>query len=120
MLAHPAEKRGHLRLDSRIPMRYRKIETNIPEFKGSLMRNISEGGVRMNIYEFLPLNSKLAAEIPLASGRKPVQGVCRVAWIRKAAFGEQYDVGTEFLNLNQGDEGQIARFIFDKSVERAL
>jgi c-di-GMP-binding flagellar brake protein YcgR len=120
MFTHPTEKREHLRFDSRIPMRYRRIETNIQEFKGSLMRNISEGGLMMSIYEFLPLNSKLAMEIPLVPGKRPIQEVCRVAWIAKAAFGEQYRVGAEFLNLNQAEGEQIAGFIFDKSVEGIL
>lgn len=120
MFSDPEEKRKHVRLDSRIPMRYRKIETQSQEFKGSLMKNISEGGLRATIYEFLPLNSTLTMEVPLVSGRKAVQGVCRVAWIAKAAFGEQYDMGAEFVNLNQGDRPHIARFIFDKSVEKVL
>ena len=120
MFPDPGERRRHVRLDSHIPMRYRKIETKPQELKGSLMKNLSIGGVRMTIYEFLPLNSKLAMEIPLMFGGKPVQGACRVAWVKKIAFGEQYDVGVEFVNLNQGDQTQIAKFIFDKSVERIL
>lgn len=120
MFANPIEKRRHIRFDSRIPMRYRKIETNAREFKGSLMRNISEGGVKATIHEFLPLNSKLAMEIPLVSGRKSVNGTCRVAWIKKAGFSEQYNVGTEFLHLSEADKIEIANFIFSKSVEKVL
>ena len=104
------EKRKGPRFSSRIPMRYKKLERSSQEFKGSLMRNISAGGARMTIYEFLPLNFRLVAEIPLISGLKPLQGVCRVAWVEKAAFSEQYDVGLEFLNLNQEDKKQITEF----------
>ncbi len=114
------EKRKHPRLDLRIPMRYRKIQTNIEELKGSLIKNISEGGMMINAYEFLPLNSRLTMEIPLVSGTKSVEGTCRVAWIKKAGFSEQYDVGVEFANLNQGDTAQIAKFIFNKNVEQIL
>ena len=120
MFSNNAERRRYLRLDSRIPMRYRKIETNIQEFKGSLMRNISEGGASMTIYEFLPLNLRLALEIPLMFGKKPLQGISRVAWVAKAAFGEQYDVGLEFVNLNHENLTQVAKFVFDKSIEKVL
>ena len=120
MQANPVEKRRYLRLDSRIPMRYRKIQTNIEELKGSLIKNISEGGMMISAYEFLPLNSRLVMEIPLVSGIKSLEGTCRVAWIKKAGFSEQYDVGVEFANLNQGDTAQIAKFILERGMERAL
>lgn len=114
------EKRKYPRFDFRIPMRYRKIETDTYDFKGSLIKNISKGGVKMTIYEFLPLNLRLAVEIPLTSGTQPVKGVCRVVWVRKTGIGNQYDVGVEFVNLNQGDPAQIARFIFNKSEGKVL
>ncbi|MCQ9208794.1 MAG: PilZ domain-containing protein [Omnitrophica bacterium] len=117
MQANPVEKRRHPRLDSRIPMRYRKIEAGSQEFKGSLMRDISEGGTRMTIHEFLPMNSRLAMEIPLLSGRRPLGGVCRVAWVKKTAFSEQYDTGLEFINLNQGNILEIAKYILKGSAE---
>ena len=111
-----AEKRKYPRLNSRIPMRYRKIETSTQEFQGSLMKDISEGGTRMTISEFLPLNSKLAMEIPLMPGRRPVKGVSRVAWVAKAGFSERYDVGVEFVELDQEDSMQIAKFILNKAL----
>ncbi|GAH21513.1 unnamed protein product, partial [marine sediment metagenome] len=50
----------------------------------------------MAIYEFLSLNLNLSVEIPLGTGTAPMKGTCRVAWIKKAAFSEQYDAGLEF------------------------
>ena len=117
MQEKPPERRKEIRLDSRIPMRYRKIEANTREFKGSLIKNISASGVKITNYEFLPLNSRLAMEIALASGRKVVEGICRVAWVKKAPFSEQYDIGVEFVNLDQGDEGQISDFIFSRNLQ---
>ena len=114
------ERRKYPRLNFHIPIRYRKIGANAQEFKGSLIKDISEGGAKMTVYEFLPLNLRLAMEIPLVSGTRPVQGTCRVAWVNKTAFNEQYDVGLEFINLDQKDTGQIAKFIFNRSMERTL
>ncbi len=117
MAVNPGEKRRHPRLDSRIPISYRKLETDAAEFKGSLMQDISESGARMTINEFLPRDSKLSLQIHLASGRNSAQGACRVAWVRKAAFSEQYHAGVEFTGFSQEDEAQIARFILHKSIE---
>ncbi len=119
MLENSQERRKYFRLDSRIPMRYRPIEKDPQELRGSLMRNISKGGVRMTAYKFLARNLKLALEIPLLSGIKPVQGVSRVAWVNKVSFNEQYDIGVEFINLNQGDLTQIATFISKKGPQKA-
>ena len=106
-----SERRKDPRFGFRIPVRYRKLGTVSQEFKGSLMRDISTGGARMTIYEFLPLNLRLAAEIPLISASKPFAGVCRVAWVKKTAFSEQYDVGVEFLELKPEDKTQVGEFV---------
>ena len=82
------------------------------------MKDISESGLRMTTYEFLPLNLKLVMKMPLMIGSKAVQGVCRVVWTRKAGFSEKYDAGVEFVNLNQKDDTRIAKFILHKSTEK--
>lgn len=92
------------------------MEASPQGFKGSLIRNISEGGILMRSYEFLPLNLKLVVELPLMSAVRPVEGACRVAWVNKRGFDEQFDVGVEFVNLNQGDSGRLSSFI--KSVQK--
>lgn len=120
MLEKAEEKRRHPRFDFRIPMRYRRIDAHTRESKGSLIKNLSVGGARIAAYEFLPLNLKLAIEIPLTSGLKPVEGIGRVAWVSKAAFSDQYDVGVEFANLNEKDAQEIGKFIFDKNVEKVI
>ncbi|MFH1046076.1 MAG: PilZ domain-containing protein [Candidatus Omnitrophota bacterium] len=99
-------------------MRYKKLESATVEFKGSLMRDISVGGASMTTYEFLPLNLKLAAEIPLVSGVRPVRGTGRVAWIRKAGYSDNYDVGLEFSNLDDEDRAQLYEFITVQKVRK--
>jgi hypothetical protein len=109
------EKRKHPRRNSRIPVHYRRITSDNMEFKGSLMQNISKSGARITSYEFLPLNSRLLMKLPLESGRKSVEGVSQVVWVKKMGFGEQYAIGLEFVYLNQGDSSQIADFVFRNS-----
>ena len=114
------EKRKHPRFNFSMPMRYKRIGKDVRDFKGSLIKNLSKGGAQVNTFEFLPLNVKLAVEIPLLSGVQPVKGVCRVAWVRKAAFSEQYDAGVEFVDFDQENTEQIAKFIFDKNIEKVI
>jgi c-di-GMP-binding flagellar brake protein YcgR len=112
------ERRKHSRLPFRIPMRYRRIETQLKEFKGSLMKDISVGGAKMTIFEFLPLNLKLATEIPLFSGLRPVRGSGRVAWVNKIAYGDQYEVGIEFTSVDEEDLTQILEFITSQKTQK--
>lgn len=112
------EKRKHTRLKFNVPVRYRKIKADSQELKGTLIRDISRGGLKMLAYEFLPLNLRLAMEIPLVSGLKAVEGTARVAWVKKTGITPQYEVGVEFVNLNQGDAEQIAKFVLDQSARK--
>ncbi len=114
------ERRRYSRINFRIPMRYRKIEANMREFKGSLMKDISAGGARMTIFEFLPLNLRLATEIPLISGLRPIRGAGRVAWVNKVAYGDQYDVGLEFIEIEPEDIIQISEFIARQKPKKRL
>ena len=101
-------------------MRYRKIDAEAQAFKGSLMQNISEGGVCLSTYEFLPLHIKLAMEIPLVPGSSPIRGTSRVAWVKSSAFGDQYEVGAEFTDITQEEILRIGKFVFNKSLEKII
>ena len=117
MIMDFAEKRRFPRFDSRISIRYRKIP-QVRLLQGTITRNISKGGLMMRTFEFLPHDARLTVEMALLEGMKPVQGTCRVAWVRKAPFGEQYDTGVEFVNLNQGDPERIGDFIAISQLKR--
>ncbi|MBN2097207.1 MAG: PilZ domain-containing protein [Candidatus Omnitrophica bacterium] len=117
MSAVSQERRLYPRLNFRIPMRYKRLDRDCSEPRGSLIKNISQGGAMITGYEFLPLNSKLTIEIPLLAKAKSIAGVGRIVWVKQNAFSEQYDSGVEFVNLNQGDGQQISQFILEHSAE---
>ncbi len=57
--------------------------------------DLGEGGVRVDMYDFLPLNTEVTLKIRLAVERV-VEYIGRVVWIRKFPFAERYQVGLEF------------------------
>ncbi|MFC1632086.1 PilZ domain-containing protein [Candidatus Omnitrophota bacterium] len=120
MLADFLEKRRHSRFDLRVPLRYRRIQSATQEFKGSLIKDLSQGGLRIGTFEFLPINLRLAMEIPLIAGLKSVEGTARVAWVKKSNSSQQYDVGVEFESLNHGDQQQITKFLYARSEEKPV
>ena len=57
--------------------------------------DLSEGGVRVDVYDFVPVNTELTLQIRVAV-EKVIEYVGRVVWIRKFPFADRYQVGLEF------------------------
>ena len=89
----PAEKRRYSRIELRQPVQFQS--TNYALERGSLSCDLSEGGVRVDTYDFLPLGTELTLHIRLAV-EKIVEYVGRVVWVRKFPFADRYQVGLEF------------------------
>ena len=88
-----AEKRRYKRVPLRQPVQLQFTDLG-PE-EGSLSCDLSEGGVCVDLFDFVPLNTELTLRVRLA-GEKIVEYVGRVAWIRKFPFADRYQAGLEF------------------------
>lgn len=62
---------------------------------GSLSCDLSEGGVRVRLSEFIPINTPVTVSIRLADERM-AECLARVAWVEKARFGDYYQAGLAF------------------------
>ena len=88
-----AEKRRYRRIPLRQPVQFQSQHSALEG--GSLSCDLGEGGVRVDMYDFLPLNTEVTLEIRLAVERV-IEYVGRVVWIQKFPFAERYQVGLEF------------------------
>ena len=77
---------------------------------GSLSGDISEGGVRLTVKEFIPLNTILNLNIRLSDPTRVVPTKGRVVWVREDPDGERFDVGIEFI-VERGIDGSIRGYI---------
>ena len=50
-----SEKRKHQRIEAAIPLRYKGLRANSSLTRGTLTKNLSEGGVRFNTNEFISI-----------------------------------------------------------------
>src|SRR3989338_9314605 len=87
-----AEKRRYRRIQLRQPIQFQS--TNCALERGALSCDLGEGGVRVDMYEFVPLNAELTLQIHLALERV-IEYVGRVVWIRKFPFADRYQAGVE-------------------------
>lgn len=105
------EKRRFKRVGASLSVEYRDLKkaTELP--KGSLSRNISEGGVCFKSREFMSLACRLVVNINLPSSPKPIKAISKVAWIRRLPSSDQYELGNQFLEIAKEDKAQIIDFV---------
>lgn len=92
------------------PVHYQGSEQ--ADFGGCISKDISEGGVRIRLNDFVPLNTELTLNVHL-SGGKVVECTGRVIWIEKARFGDYYQAGLKFIDVDTvfNDQHEIAEFL---------
>ena len=83
------EKRQYPRVETQIPVRYRK-ESDAAETLGfgSLIGNVGAGGFRMRTKEFISSACKLILELDIPTLTQPIRATSKVAWIKNANTGE--------------------------------
>lgn len=62
---------------------------------GSLSFDLSEGGIRIRLNDFIPLMAEVSLQIQL-SIEQIVDCAGRVVWVRKVPFSDSYHAGLEF------------------------
>lgn len=105
------DRRKHVRVNSTIPLQYKKLRELSEGTIGAITRDVSEAGVRFIANEFLPLASRLVVQVFLPSQPRGVKAIAKVAWIRKIPSGDQYEVGNQFLDLGKDDMHQLTEYI---------
>lgn len=106
-----ADKRRYKRIGTSLTLQYRDLKKSAEAPRGSLLKNISEGGICFNSKEFMSLACRLILNISLPNSTKPIKAISKVAWIRRLPTGEQYELGNQFLEITKEDKAQIVDFV---------
>ena len=88
------EKRRFSRIIFKQPVQF-QLKDPI-QLGGSLSFDLSEGGVRIRLNDFIPLAAELTIQIQLTI-EQTVDCVGRVVWVRKVPFSDSYHAGLEFI-----------------------
>ena len=97
------ERREFKRASLKEPVRF---EFKDPQhFGGCVSGDISAGGIRLRVYDFIPLGTELTLEVQLSSNRM-VSCEGQVVWVEKIAFGDDYRIGLKFVNTPALREAQ--------------
>jgi hypothetical protein len=91
-------------------LRYRRIPISPLGPHNAMVEDLSKGGVRFRVDEFLSRKANLLLEVHLP-GAHPVRTLASVAWVRELPEDEGFDVGGSFV-----DPPHEARAAFEKLV----
>lgn len=86
-------RRHYRRVECRNSVRFKLKGSAEPS--GCLAQDISDGGIKINLNDFVPLNSEINVEVQLAAQRI-VDCVAKIVWIEKMPFMDRYQAGLEF------------------------
>ena len=107
--AQKDEKRRFQRVEFREPVRYHL--KNDSTFGGCLAYDLSEGGMRINFNEFVPVNSEMILNATLPHANKVVDIKGRVAWLRQVPYSDRYHVGIEFTALDPVSHEELRTYV---------
>ena len=106
------EKRRYPRVTTHIPIKYRKLtETEDADRSSTISKNLSEGGIRFMSPDFISRACRLILELDMPMFIKPVKAISKVAWIRKASSGNEYEIGSQFLEMSKKDKGLVSEYV---------
>lgn len=105
------EKRKVPRIPSNFPLKYRDLNRPQTEFRGTVSKNISAGGVRFRSDRFISLACRLVVELNLPKQDNPIRAVSKITWIKKLPTGDDYEVGNQFLEITREDRSAIRDFV---------
>jgi len=102
------DKRKYPRFHMSIPVEYKMLKSSPENRKGSVVSDISAGGVKFICDEFLALTARMVLDIALPIPDRPISAVSKVAWIRKLPNGDRYEIGNQFLEMSKDDKERLA------------
>jgi len=76
-----------------------------------LTRDISQGGIRFFVHEFIRRKSILKIRLTLAKTAFYFEALVKVAWIREDTLSERYEVGVEFVNIPRNATEHLIDYI---------
>jgi c-di-GMP-binding flagellar brake protein YcgR len=88
-----SERRGGQRISHSEPVQFQINEQ--AAMGGSLSKDISQGGIRLRLSEFLPLGTHLGLQLYLSPDRV-VECSGRVVWISQIPHSDYYYAGLQF------------------------
>ncbi|MGA1842263.1 MAG: PilZ domain-containing protein [bacterium] len=80
---------------------------------GALSKDISKGGLRFFVNEFIPKESVLKIKIIIKKIPYSFEVMAKVKWVKKRFANESFEIGVEFIEVPEKDLQHLVRYIED-------
>ena len=101
------EKRQFKRVACEIESSFKSLTGEVSRpLNETVVRDISEGGVRFRANHFISVHDKLLFKINIPN-HKTIEALAQPAWIRENPALNQYDIGAKFVSLSDTDRAII-------------
>ena len=111
------ERRRFPRLITSADVEYTILEKKALQEKDTVSKNISAGGICLIVYEKIELGSLLDLKIRLEDINYVALVKGRVVWSSYFTFDAdkkaRYDLGIEFIEINESDRQKISKYILN-------
>lgn len=91
------ERRRYVRIPESSQISYEVIPCLKSE--NYITKDISEGGIRFLVHEFIPKDSVLKIRLTLKKITFSFEAVAKIMWIRQLPHNDKYEVGVEFMDM---------------------
>ncbi|MBI3616420.1 MAG: PilZ domain-containing protein [Candidatus Omnitrophica bacterium] len=105
------ERRRFSRLVCSAPVQLRSVLEPQDPFAGSLSKDLSVSGIRMRVFSFFSVESRLVLLLSLPHSLKPIRAIARVVWTQEPGLAEACDCGLQFIEVAPEDREAIAQYI---------
>jgi c-di-GMP-binding flagellar brake protein YcgR len=110
-----AERRADVRVATTLKATY-IVDKKTQQKKDTISKNISLGGILMQLYEKLYPSTLLLLDIFLLDGQSPVAAKGEVVWVKELSKLDEggrrtFDAGIKFVSMNTKDKERLDRQI---------
>jgi len=104
------EKRKFVRVPFNEAIRVKREDGE--QIVDTLAYDVSHGGIKLNTFEFIPVNSPVTVEVKLQNQSKLVSLSGKVVWIKELPASERFQIGIQFDGPDVFSKSELGKFIF--------
>ena len=103
------ERRKFIRIPDSLQIAY-KIISEV-KTRDYLTRDISQGGIRFFVHEFIPRGNVLKVRLTLDKISFSFEAFVQVVWIKEDIRNERFEIGVEFVNIPKEATERLISYI---------
>jgi c-di-GMP-binding flagellar brake protein YcgR len=103
------ERRKYVRVYEKAEITY--IVIPALSSKQYITSDISQGGIRFFVHNFIPKDSYLKIRIVFSKSNVVIEAVVRLQWIKQVPYSDRYEVGVRFIDISPKAADHLSNYI---------